>query len=92
MLGLWWRRAFGRAPRPRFLPAGGTLPLTVLAQAQAALEVAAQVRDGLLPAPDRCYVAHGTGGTPAGLALGFKLAGLPTEGVWGAVVAGNGPP
>ena len=94
MLGLWWRRLFAARPRPRFLPAGGTTPLTVLAQVEAALELAAQVRDGMLPAPDLCYVAHGTGGTPAGLALGFKLAGLPTE-VVGVRVAtrlvANGP-
>ena len=78
-LGIAWQLVRGPSPRPRLLPTGGTTPLTVLAQVDAAFEVAAQVREGALPAPDLCYVAHGTGGTPAGLALGFKLAGLPTE-------------
>jgi D-cysteine desulfhydrase len=49
------------------------------------LEIAAQVEDGSLPEPAHVVVPVGTGGTAAGLALGFQLAGLRT-GVVGVVV------
>lgn len=52
---------------------------------EAALEIAAQVEDGSLPEPAQAVVAVGTGGTAAGLALGFQLAGLRTR-VAGVVV------
>jgi D-cysteine desulfhydrase len=47
--------------------------------------IAAQVEDGSLPEPARVVVPVGTGGTAAGLALGFQLAGLRTR-VVGVVV------
>jgi D-cysteine desulfhydrase len=50
----------------------------VLAHVSAACETVAAWPGGE-PPPDRCYVAHGTGGTFAGLALGFAAAGWPTE-------------
>lgn len=46
---------------------------------QAARELAAQVEAGELPEPERLYVATGTMGSAAGLALGMALAGLATE-------------
>ena len=49
------------------------------------MEIAAQVEDGSLPEPAHAVVPVGTGGTAAGLALGFQLAGLPTR-VVGVVV------
>ena len=49
------------------------------------LEIAAQVEDGSLPEPAHAVVPVGTGGTAAGLALGFQLAGLRTR-VVGVVV------
>ena len=45
----------------------------------AALELAAQLEDAKIDAPDRVYVANGTMGTAAGLALGFVLANIRTE-------------
>jgi 1-aminocyclopropane-1-carboxylate deaminase/D-cysteine desulfhydrase-like pyridoxal-dependent ACC family enzyme len=68
---LWhrWRGA-------RSIPAGGTVPLGILGHVNAALELAAQVHAGRLPPPARVVVPLGTGGTAAGLALGFRIAGL----------------
>jgi len=45
----------------------------------AAFELAAQVRAGFLPEPDRIVVAAGTGGTAAGLVAGGRLAGLASR-------------
>jgi D-cysteine desulfhydrase len=42
----------------------------------AGLELAAQVADGLVRRPDRIYIACGTTGSAAGLALGIAAAGL----------------
>ena len=70
---------------PYLLPAGGSSPVGALGYVEAALEIAAQVEDGYLPAPAHVVVPVGTGGTAAGLALGFQLAGLRTR-VVGVVV------
>lgn len=78
------RNARGGRP-PYLLPAGGSSPLGALGYVEAALEIAAQVEDGSLPEPAHVVVAVGTGGTAAGLALGFQLAGLRTR-VSGVVV------
>ncbi len=56
------------------LPPGGASPLGVLGHASAALELAEQVEAGELPAPDTVFVGLGSGGTAAGLLLGFWLA------------------
>jgi D-cysteine desulfhydrase len=61
---------------PYVLPLGATSALGSLGYVAAALELAGQVRDGLLPEPDRIFVAAGTCGTAAGLAVGCRLAGL----------------
>lgn len=78
------RSARGGRP-PYLLPAGGSSAVGVLGYVEAALEIAAQVEDGSLPEPAHAVVAVGTGGTAAGLALGFQLAGLRTR-VLGVVV------
>lgn len=70
---------------PYLLPAGGSSRVGALGYVEAALEIAAQVEDGSLPEPAHVVVAVGTGGTAAGLALGFQIAGLPTR-VVGVVV------
>jgi D-cysteine desulfhydrase len=70
-------RAAGR--RPYFVPAGASSALGTLGHVGAALELAAQVRAGAMPEPARLFVALGTGGTAAGLALGLRLAGLRTH-------------
>ena len=62
--------------RYRYIPLGGSTPLGALAHVNAALELAAQVRAGELPAPTRVVVPLGSGGTVAGLSLGFAIAGL----------------
>lgn len=71
--------------RPWILPAGGSTPLGVVGYVRAGLEIAAQVRAGALPEPDRLVCAVGTGGTMAGLLVGLQAAGLRTR-VHGVVV------
>jgi D-cysteine desulfhydrase len=78
------RGARGGRP-PYLLPAGGSSAVGALGYVEAALEIAAQVEDGSLPEPAHVIVPVGTGGTAAGLALGFQLAGLCTR-VVGIVV------
>ena len=63
----------------RWVAAGGSAPLGVLGQVNAALELAEQVHEGLMPRPDRLVVPLGTGGTAAGLTLGFAIARLDLE-------------
>jgi D-cysteine desulfhydrase len=75
-----------RAGRPPYLlPAGGSSPVGALGYVEAALEIAAQVGEGVLPEPAHVVVPVGTGGTAAGLALGFQLAGMRAR-VAGVVV------
>ena len=66
----------GTAPAPLRIPGGGSSPLGTVGFVNAGLELAAQVRAGLLPPPDDIYVALGTMGTAAGLTLGLAAAGL----------------
>jgi len=61
------------------IPAGGSSWLGVVGFVNAALELAAQIASGEISAPDRLYVANGTMGTAAGIALGLALAELPIE-------------
>jgi len=69
-----------------FIPLGGSNALGSLGFVDAANELAAQVRAGELPEPDVVVVALGSGGTAAGLAVGFEQAGLRTR-VLGVAVA-----
>ena len=64
---------------PWVVPIGGTSWLGAFGYACAGIEFAAQVAEGHVPPPDRLYVAAGTMGTAAGLALGLALAGMATE-------------
>ena len=75
MLRAGWRRVADR--RAHWIPMGGSSPLGTLGHVNAGLELACQIRDGLLPEPRQVIVPLGTGGTAAGLALGFAIAGLP---------------
>jgi D-cysteine desulfhydrase len=68
----WWRSVRG----DRAIPPGGTSPLGILGHVNAALELAEQISAGLLPEPRQVVVPLGSGGTAAGLALGFAIAGL----------------
>jgi D-cysteine desulfhydrase len=82
----WLLTRNARAGRPPYLlPAGGSSPVGALGYVEAALEIAAQVEAGSLPEPAHAVVPVGTGGTAAGLALGFRLSGLRTR-VVGIVV------
>ncbi len=65
--------------RPYYLPAGGSSPVGALGATEIALELAAQVERGELPEPSCVVTAVGSGGTAAGLLLGFALAGLETK-------------
>jgi D-cysteine desulfhydrase len=74
-------RALAELPRvlggtSTLVPIGGSDPVTTLGWVNAAFELAEQVRRGDCPAPDAIFVALGTCGTSAGLALGLALAGL----------------
>lgn len=68
-----WRR------RTRWIPAGGAAPLALLGHVSAALELVEQVERGECDAPDRVFVPLGSGGTAAGLWLGFSIAAMPIE-------------
>ncbi|MEO1201983.1 MAG: pyridoxal-phosphate dependent enzyme [Pseudomonadota bacterium] len=61
------------------IPLGGSSWLGNLGFVNAGLELAAQIDAGSIPRPARVYVALGTMGTVAGLALGFALAGLDID-------------
>ena len=65
--------------RALFLYAGGSSPLGMLGAVSGALELAAQVEEGLLPAPDYVICPTASNGTMGGLSLGFMLAGLETR-------------
>ncbi len=73
---------------------GGSSAVGTLGFVAAALELKQQIDDGLLPEPDDIFVALGSGGTTAGLALGCALAGLRSRVVGVRVVEKlicNGP-
>lgn len=61
------------------IPLGGTCWLGTVGFVNAGLELAAQIDAGEIDSPDRIYIANGTMGSAAGLALGIALADLPTE-------------
>jgi D-cysteine desulfhydrase len=60
----------------RYIPIGGSTPLGILGHVNAGLELAEQVAAGAMPAPSHVVVPLGTGGTAAGIALGFRIAGV----------------
>lgn len=64
---------------PYVIPTGGSNECGALGFVNAAFELKKQIEQGLLPEPDRIYVACGSGGTAVGLALGCKLAGLSSR-------------
>ena len=60
------------------IPLGGTCWLGAAGFVNAGLELAQQITDGLIDKPARIYIACGTTGSAAGLALGLAAAGLDT--------------
>lgn len=65
--------------RLRWIPAGGASPLATLGHVNAAMELAEQLARRESEPPGCVVVPLGTGGTAAGLALGFRIAGLHTR-------------
>jgi len=61
---------------PYFIPPGGSSPLGVTGFVNAALELRGQIASGEMPEPEYIYLACGTMGTAAGLALGLRAARL----------------
>ena len=72
-------RRFAQHRNCWIVPLGGSSWLGTVGFVNAAFELAEQVARGDLPCPDLLYVATGTMGTTAGLALGLALADLPTR-------------
>lgn len=68
-----WRR---RKEQPYVIPGGGSNALGTLGYVGGALELAEQVRAGEAPRPDVLWVAAGTLGTLAGLAIGAAMTDL----------------
>ncbi|MFO0680008.1 MAG: pyridoxal-phosphate dependent enzyme [Polyangiaceae bacterium] len=62
-----------------YVPPGGSNVDGALGYVDAARELAAQIRGGLLPEPDLVYVTLGSGGTAAGIGAGFDLEGLRSK-------------
>ncbi len=84
---------------PYYLPPGGSSPIGALGYVEAALELAAQVDAGEIPEPAHIVAPVGSGGTVAGMLLGY---GSPvcepassrwsstTPCRWGSVRSGSG--
>ena len=74
-----WYYSFGRIrfPGAYYLYPGGSNPIGTIGYVDAAFELCQQIRSGEMPQPDIIFCPLGSGGTLAGLALGFSLAGLP---------------
>ncbi|MBD3239605.1 MAG: pyridoxal-phosphate dependent enzyme [Chitinivibrionales bacterium] len=64
---------------PMLIPAGGSAPAGVVGYVNAGLELAEQIRAGVMPRPSRIYLALGTMGTAVGLLMGLRVAGFEIE-------------
>lgn len=74
----WLATRVFSAYAPMVISPGGNQPLGCLGWVQGGLELASLIQAGDLPCPRRIYVAAGTG-TVAGLLIGLRLAGVPSE-------------
>ncbi len=72
---------------PFVIPFGGTNARSTAGFVNAGLELGDQVAAGELPEPDLVFVAMGSMGTAAGIALGMRAAGMRTRVVGVPVVA-----
>lgn len=70
--GAWDRGSF-------VIPAGGSSWLGTVGFVDAGLELARQLEQAKIAPPDRIYIATGTMGSAAGLAIGLALCGLGTR-------------
>lgn len=73
------RRAAAVGDDSLWIAAGGSDPVGVLGSVNAALEFSRQIDQGEAQAPDAIVVPLGSGGTAAGLLLGFWIAGRAVE-------------
>lgn len=64
---------------PYFILSGGTCGLSNLGHVNAAIELAQQINEGILPVPDKIFIPAGTCGTIAGLLAGMKITGLASR-------------
>lgn len=78
-----------RGEKPYVIPAGGSMPLGCWGYIAAVEEMLATWRatDAGSAAPDALFFALGSGGTHAGLLLGYERHGLPTETLWAVNVS-----
>ena len=72
-------RFHSMSSRVRYIPVGGSTPLGILGHVNSALELAGQIARNELPMPWRMVLPVASGGTAAGLLLGFTIAGLPID-------------
>lgn len=61
------------------VPLGGTCWLGAVGFVNAGLELAQQLESRYMSPPQRIYLANGTMGSVAGLAIGLALTGMPTD-------------
>jgi len=86
VVAIYLREWIKNRGRPYLLWIGGSSRLGVLGYVEGALELAAQVKEGMLPEPEYIFTPAGSAGTLAGLILGLKLAGLASRPVGVRVV------
>lgn len=72
-------RLGGPGPKANYLAAGGSDAVGLLAFVEAGLELAQQIQSKACPHPERIYIAAGTAGSVAGLAVGLRLAQCRTR-------------
>jgi D-cysteine desulfhydrase len=76
ILHAYW---IGWRKKATVVPLGASTPLATLGYVRAALELLAQVRQGVLPEPRRIFLPFATGGSVAGLLIGLALGGASTR-------------
>jgi D-cysteine desulfhydrase len=59
-----------------YIPTGGSSAVGTLGFVEAGIELARQIEDGVLPTPEAVIVPTSSGGTLAGLRIGFDIADL----------------
>ncbi len=64
---------------PYVIPVGGSCTEGVLGFVNAAFELKEQINKGMMPEPDKIYIALGSCGSAAGLILGARAAGLKSK-------------
>jgi 1-aminocyclopropane-1-carboxylate deaminase/D-cysteine desulfhydrase-like pyridoxal-dependent ACC family enzyme len=77
--GVPWRVARLLGRDAYFVPPGGSNVAGALGYVGAVRELATQVRAGEMPEPDVIFVALGSGGTAAGIAVGLEIEQLKSQ-------------